>query len=78
MSRRRMRKPKRIKLRSNEFWGLRSGFITKMGERIFKIKKWAMGKQNSYTPKRGERTYKNPKLGRLSLRVAPRYMGITR
>jgi len=61
------RSPRRIKLRSNQFWGIRSGTITKSGERIFKIKKWGGGVNNGKLPSRKARTYKNAKLSRMSI-----------
>jgi len=58
---------RRIKLRSNEFWGARSGTISKKGERIFIIKKWGGGANNGKMANRRARTYKNAKLSRLSI-----------
>ena len=49
------------------YWGPRSGMINKVGERIFKLKKWGNGTNNSSTPDRSRRGYSNKKLGRLSL-----------
>lgn len=40
-------KDKPIKLKGNEYWGRRGGMIHPTRGPIFKIKKWANGKENS-------------------------------
>jgi len=69
---------RRIELKSNEFWGRRSGTITKLGERIFKLKRGGMAHQEHQGPsgwklkRRGN--YRNLKLVRkgISLGYTPR------
>src|SRR6187549_2006478 len=63
----RRRRYRKIKLLSNQYWGRKSGTITKSGECIFKIKKWAGGANNGKLPSRKARSYKNAKLTRLSV-----------
>lgn len=56
-----------VTLKSNEYWGARSGSISAKEGRIFKIKNWGGGTNNSRTPgvrSRRERNYANPKLQR--------------
>lgn len=53
-----------VKLKTNEFWGNRSGSVTKDGDHIIKGKKWANGSNNSATRKRTSKEYSNKKLRR--------------
>lgn len=57
-----------VVLRSNEFWGSRSGSISKSGERIFLGKKMGGGTNNSRTPSKKRTSYANKKLQRQSAR----------
>ena len=65
MSQRQGRRLRPIRLLTNKFWGLRSGTITKTGERVFKMKRWKAAICAGERPSNKTRTYKNPKLYRL-------------
>jgi len=71
MTRRRMHKPRKIRLKSNEFWGFRSGTITKKGERVFLIARPSTRTTDNKGPMGWKflkrwREYRNPKLSRQS------------
>lgn len=54
-----------ITLKSNEFWGARSGVESPKHGNIIKLKKWGNGTMNSSTPgrkKRREKTYANKRI----------------
>lgn len=58
---------RRIHLKANEFWGRRSGSITRAGERIFKLKRGGMVHQEHQGPsgwKVKKKNYTNAKLAR--------------
>ena len=74
MTRHRMRKPRRIRLRTNEFWGFRSGTVTKKGERVFMIARPATRTSDNKGPtgwklRKKWRDYRNAKLERLSMKL---------
>lgn len=60
---------RRIELTSNEYWGRRSGMLTRTGERIFKLRRGAQAHQEHQGPsgwklKKKGRQYRNAKLVR--------------
>lgn len=49
-----------MELKTNEYWGKRSGYISKLGERLFNIRR---GSKNAISDNRGPTGYKLRRLG---------------